>query len=108
MQGRSEGQYDEARMQIRPAAQAQSLEGPLANVESPGGKKVRAPRAEGSRHESKSADAQENVIPAQRPEERAGGHGALVQRADVELAIFQAGILSRLVEVEKTVQRHGD
>ena len=74
----------------------------MANAKSPEGQKVRAPRAEGSGHEPESADALENVILAQRPEEGAGGHGALVQGAKhVDLVIVQAGTLTRPVKVEK-------
>ena len=109
MQSRSEGQDEDERMQTRPAAPSQGLGGPLATAVSPGDQDVRAPRIEGSRHESVNADAQENVIPARRPEEGAGGHGALEREArNVDMNIIQAGILSRLAQVEKAVQGHGN
>lgn len=108
MQGQSEDHTDAARTQTRLAAPPQGLEGPLANAESLGGQQVRDPRAERSQHEPIDADAQHNVTVARRPERAAGSRGALVQGAgNVDMATVQAGILSRLAQVEKTVQGHG-
>ena len=108
LQGRSEGQDEDDRMQTRLAAQAQGLGGPLANATASGSQEVRDSRSEGLRHDTANVDAQENVIPARRPEEGIG-HGALVQGArNVDMTAVQAGILSRLAQVEKAVQGHGN
>ena len=107
-QGRSEGQDEDDRMQARLAAQAQGLGGPLANAEASGSQEVRNPRTEGPRHETENVDAQGNVIPARRPEEGIG-QNALVQGArNADMIAVQAGILSRLAQVEKAVQGPGD
>ena len=107
-QGRSEGQDEDDRMQMRLAAQAQGLEGPLANAAASGSQEVRNPRTEGPRHETGNVDAPGNVIPARGPEEGTG-HDALVQGArDVDMTAMQAGLLSRLTQVEKAVQGHDD
>ena len=108
LQGRSEGQDEDDRMQRRLAPQAQGLGGPLANAAASGSQEVRNPRTEGPRHETVNVDAPENVIPARRPEEGTS-HGALVQGARyAEMTAVQAGFLSRLTQVEKAVQGHDD
>ena len=69
---------------------------------------MRDPRADRSQHESIDADAQHDVTVARRPDSAEGSRGALVQGAsNVDMATVQAGILSRLAQVEKTVQGHG-
>ena len=109
MQGHSEDQTDAARTQIRPAAQMQGLQGPLANTESPGGQQVRDPRADRSQHESIDADAQHDVILAQRPGEAEGGHVAPVQGAmNIDTTATQAEFVSRLAQMEKTLQGHAN
>ena len=106
MQGQNEEQSEEAR---RPVAQAQDSEGRLAEAAGPRAPQVRAPRAEGSWHESANADAQHDVILAQRPGEAEGGHVAPVQGAmNIDTTATQAEFVSRLAQMEKTLQGHAN
>ena len=106
MQGQTEEQSEEAR---RPVAQAQDSEGRLAEAAGPRAQQVRAPRAEGSWHESADADAQHDVILAQRPGEAEGGHGTPVQGAmNIDTTAIQAEFVSRLAQMEKTLQGHAN
>lgn len=106
MQGQNEGQFEEA---LRPAAQAHGPIESLAEAVGPRAQAVRAPRVEGSRHESTDADVQHNMMLARRPGEGEASQGALVQGTlNDDTTIIRAEFHSMLGQVEKTLQGHGN
>ncbi len=100
IQGRSDPQSEEGRRQTNTVEQAQGRGGPVANEAGTGSQEVHNPsKAEG---QHAGADAHHD---ARRLEEERAGQSELVQgRRTADISVVQAGILRRLIQVEKALQ----